>query len=363
MTVTVYIPAPFRNLAGNRSYVEAQGRTVEELLDDLGGRYPALRNLLRDDEDEIPAHINIYVNSHEIHTLQGKATPLKDGDEVAVIPAIAGGQVLTPEQVLRYSRHIVMPQVGPIGQRKLLAAKVLVVGAGGLGSPVNLYLALAGVGTLGIVDFDDVDLSNLQRQVLHHTHDVGRPKVESAKDTIAEHNPDVKVIPYREPLTSANAIEIISQYDIVVNGADNFATRYLVNDACYLAGKPLVDGAIFLFEGQAMVFIPGQGCYRCLFPAPPPPGLVPSCAEAGVLGMLPGVIGAIEAIEAAKLILGLGEPLVGRLLIFDALAMEFRQVKLRRDPKCPLCGDEPTIHELIDYEQFCGAPLPAHSGP
>jgi len=265
--------------------------------------------------------------------------------------------------VLRYSRHIVMPQVGPIGQRKLLAAKVLVVGAGGLGSPVNLYLALAGVGTLGIVDFDDVDLSNLQRQILHHTHDVGRPKVESAKDTIAEHNPDVKVIPYREPLTSANAIEIISQYDIVVNGADNFATRYLVNDACYLAGKPLVDGAIFLFEGQAMVFIPGQGCYRCLFPAPPPPGLVPSCAEAGVLGMLPGVIGAIEAIEAAKLILGLGEPLVGRLLIFDALAMEFRQVKLRRDPKCPLCGDEPTIHELIDYEQFCGAPLPAHSGP
>jgi len=243
-----------------------------------------------------------------------------------------------------------------------LAAKVLVVGAGGLGSPVNLYLALAGVGTLGIVDFDDVDLSNLQRQVLHHTHDVGRPKVESARDTIAEHNPDVKVVPYREPLTSANAIEIISQYDIVVNGADNFATRYLVNDACYLAGKPLVDGAIFLFEGQAMVFIPGQGCYRCLFPAPPPPGLVPSCAEAGVLGMLPGVIGAIEAIEAAKLILGLGEPLVGRLLIFDALAMEFRQVKLRRDPKCPLCGDEPTIHELIDYEQFCGAPFPAHSG-
>lgn len=361
MTVTVYIPTPFRSLTGNRSYVEAHGRTVEELLSDLGVRYPALRNLLRGDGDEIPAHINIYVNSHEIHTLQGRATPLKDGDEVAVIPAIAGGQVLTPEQVLRYSRHIIMPQVGPIGQRKLLAAKVLVVGAGGLGSPASLYLALAGVGTLGIVDFDDVDLSNLQRQILHHTHDVGRPKVESARETIAEHNPDVQIIPYREPLTSANAMEIISQYDIVVNGADNFATRYLVNDACYLAGKPLVDGAIFLFEGQAMVFIPGKGCYRCLFPAPPPPGLVPSCAEAGVLGMLPGVIGAIEAIEAVKLILGLGEPLVGRLLIFDALAMEFRQVKLRRDPKCPLCGDDPTIHELIDYEEFCGAPFPAHS--
>jgi len=361
MTVSVYVPTPFRGLTGNRSYVEAQACTVEELLDDLGARYPALRNLLGGDGGEVPAHINIYVNSHEIHTLQGKATPLKDGDEVAVIPAIAGGQVLTPDQVLRYSRHIIMPQVGPIGQRKLLAAKVLVVGAGGLGSPVSLYLALAGVGTLGIVDFDEVDLSNLQRQILHHTHDVGRPKVESARETIAAHNPDVQVVPLREPLTSANAIEIISQYDIVVNGADNFATRYLVNDACYLAGKPLVDGAIFLFEGQAMVFIPGQGCYRCLFPAPPPPGLVPSCAEAGVLGMLPGVIGAIEAIEAAKLILGLGEPLVGRLLIFDALAMEFRQVKLRRDPKCPLCGDDPTIHELIDYEEFCGAPFPAHS--
>jgi molybdopterin/thiamine biosynthesis adenylyltransferase/molybdopterin converting factor small subunit len=361
MSISVYIPTPFRGLTGNRSYVEAEGYTVEELLDDLGARHPALRNLLGANGDEIPAHINIYVNSHEIHTLQGKSTPLKDGDEVAVIPAIAGGQVFTPEQVERYSRHIIMPQVGPIGQRKLLAAKVLVVGAGGLGSPVNLYLALAGVGTLGIVDFDDVDLSNLQRQILHHTHDIGRPKVESARETIAEHNPDVKVIPYREPLTSANAIEIISQYDIVVNGADNFATRYLVNDACYLAGKPLVDGAIFLFEGQAMTFIPGQGCYRCLFPAPPPPGVVPSCAEAGVLGMLPGVIGAIEAIEAAKLILGLGEPLVGRLLIFDALAMEFRQVKLRRDPKCPLCGDNPTIHKLIDYEEFCGAPFPAHS--
>lgn len=361
MTVTVYIPMPFRSLTGNRSYVEAQGHTVHELLDDLGGRYPALRDMLWGEGDEIHAHINIYVNSHEIHTLQGKATPLKDGDEVAVIPAIAGGQVLTPEQVLRYSRHIVMSQVGPIGQRKLLGAKVLVVGAGGLGSPVSLYLALAGVGTLGIVDFDHVELSNLQRQILHHTHDIGRPKVESARETIADHNPDVRVIPYREPLTSQNAIDIISQYDFVVNGADNFATRYLVNDACYLAGKTLVDGAIFLFEGQATVFIPGQGCYRCLFPAPPPPGLVPSCAEAGVLGMLPGVIGAIEAIEAVKLILGIGESLAGSLLIFDALAMEFRQVKLRRDPKCPLCGDNPTIRELIDYEEFCGAPFPTHS--
>ncbi len=361
MTVEVRVTAGLQGLVGGERAVAAQGSTVGEALDELATRYPALRDVLWVNGDEIPAHIGVYVNSQEIRTLQGKATPLKDGDEVAVIPAIAGGQVLTPEQVLRYSRHIVMPQVGPIGQRKLMAAKVLIIGAGGLGSPAALYLALAGVGTLGIVDFDDVDLSNLQRQLLHHTHDVGRPKVDSARETIAEHNPDVQVVPYREPLTSANAIEIISQYDIVVNGADNFATRYLVNDACYLAGKPLVDGAIFLFEGQAMVFIPGQGCYRCLFPAPPPPGLVPSCAEAGVLGMLPGVVGAIEAIEAAKLILGLGEPLAGRLLIFDALEMEFRQVKLRRDPNCPLCGDNPTIHELIDYEEFCGVPFPAHS--
>src|SRR3972149_5128891 len=225
MTITVYIPTPFRSLTGNRCYVGAEGCTVEELLDDLGARPPALRNLLGGDGDEIPAHINIYVNSHEIHTLQGKATPLKDGDEVAVIPAIAGGQGAPPDQVLRYSRHIIMPQVGPIGQRKLLAAKVLVLGAGGLGSPVSLYLALAGVGTLGIVDFDDVDLSNLQRQMLHHTHDVGRPKVESARDTIAAHNPAGKIAPSREPLTSANAIEIMSGYDIVVNGADNFGTR------------------------------------------------------------------------------------------------------------------------------------------
>ncbi|MDP2949161.1 MAG: ubiquitin-like small modifier protein 1 [Chloroflexota bacterium] len=362
MTVSVYIPAPFRSLTGNRSYVESRGQTVGELLEELGAQFPGLREMLYNEADEIPAHINIYVNSQEIHSLQGKETPLKEGDEVAVIPAIAGGQVLTPEQVLRYSRHIIMSEVGPVGQRKLLGARVLIVGAGGLGSPAAVYLALAGVGTLGIVDFDEVELSNLQRQILHHTADVGRPKVESAQSTIALYNPDVRVVPHRQPLTAENALEIISQYDVVVNGADNFATRYLVNDACYLTGKPLVDGAIFLFEGQAMVFIAGQGCYRCLFPAPPPPGLVPNCAEAGVLGVLPGVIGSIQAIEAIKLILGIGESLVGRLLIFDALAMEFRQVKIRRDPRCPLCGDDPTIHELIDYEAFCGSPFASHDG-
>ena len=256
-----------------------------------------------------------------------------------------------------------MPQVGPAGQRKLMEAKVLVVGAGGLGGPAALYLALAGVGTIGIVDFDIVDLSNLQRQVLHQNDDVGKPKVESAKETLNAYNPDVNVVLHNTPLTSDNAMEIIPQYDIVVNGADNFTTRYLVNDASYFAGKTLVDGSILLFDGQATVFMPGNGCYRCLFPAPPPPGLVPSCAEAGVLGALTGVMGSIQAIEMIKQVLEIGESLVSRLLLFDALTMEFRIVKLRRDPKCPLCGDDPTITELIDYEGFCGAPFPGgHDG-
>ncbi len=263
-------------------------------------------------------------------------------------------QPFTPEQLKRYSRHIIMPQVGGTGQRKLLNAKVLLLGAGGLGSPTALYLAAAGVGTLGIVDFDVVDFSNLQRQILHDTNDVGRPKVLSAKETLNDINPDVKVVPYQLRLSSENIMEIIQDYDIVVDGSDNFATRYLVNDACYLAKKPCVHGSIFLFEGQAAVFEPGKGCYRCLYPSPPPPGMVPSCAEAGVFGVLPGIIGSIQAVETIKLILGVGEPLVNRLLIFDALDMSFRLVKLRQDPNCALCGTRPTIKELIDYEVFCG---------
>lgn len=266
---------------------------------------------------------------------------------------------LTPDQVKRYSRHILMPQVGSKGQRELLAARVLIVGAGGLGSPVALYLALAGVGTIGIVDFDVVELSNLQRQILHRQEDIGRPKVDSARDTLNAYNSDVNVVTHEAPLTSENAMEIISQYDIVVNGADNFPARYLVNDACYLSGKPLVDGSILLFDGQASVYLPGTGCYRCLFPSPPPPGMVPSCSEAGVLGALPGLVGSIQATETMKLILGAGEVLAGRLLIIDALSMEFRTVKLRRNPACPLCGDNPTVTELIDYEVFCGVPAAA----
>jgi adenylyltransferase/sulfurtransferase len=265
---------------------------------------------------------------------------------------------LTPDQVNRYSRHIIMSDVGSRGQRKLMQSKVLILGAGGLGSPSAIYLSLAGVGTVGLVDFDVVDLSNLQRQILHHTADVGRSKLQSARDTIHAFNPDVNVVLHETRLESHNAMEIISQYDMVVNGADNFATRYLVNDACYLAGKPLVDGSILIFDGQATVFIPGQGCYRCLFPSPPPPGMVPNCAEAGVLGALTGLVGSIQATEALKLILGIGESLSSRLLLIDALSMNFREVKIKRNPACPLCGDNPTVTELIDYEVFCGIAPP-----
>jgi adenylyltransferase/sulfurtransferase len=265
-------------------------------------------------------------------------------------------RIMTEEQVRRYSRHLILSEVGGAGQRKLLNSKVLLIGAGGLGSPAALYLAAAGVGTLGIVDFDLVDLSNLQRQILHHVHDVGRPKVQSAVDTIADLNPDVKVVPYQEALNSSNVRQIFSEYDVIVNGSDNFPTRYLANDACVFLKKPLVDGSIFKFEGQATVFLPGHGCYRCLYPAPPPAGVVPSCAEAGVLGVICGVIASIQGVEAIKLLLGLGDPLVGRLVFFDALAMEFRQVKFRRDPACPVCGDHPTITDLIDYQAFCGVP-------
>ncbi len=263
---------------------------------------------------------------------------------------------LAQDELLRYSRHLILPDVGVAGQQKLKAARVLLIGAGGLGSPAALYLAAAGVGTLGLVDFDNVDVTNLQRQILHGTKDVGRPKLVSARERIADVNPHVRLETYETALTSKNALDILSGYDIVVDGTDNFATRYLVNDACVLLGKPNVYGSIFRFEGQASVFaLPDGGgpCYRCLFPEPPPPGLVPSCAEGGVLGVLPGLVGTIQATEAIKLILGVGEPLAGRLLLVDTLAMQFRTVRVRKDPACPACGTR-EIRELIDYEQFCG---------
>jgi adenylyltransferase/sulfurtransferase len=372
----VYIPTVLRKITNGETRVEAAAGDVRELLDLLESRFPGLKGQLVDAQGNMHRFVNVYVNNREIDELGGLETPLREEDEVALIPAMAGGSdgsdqsgngaggapttrpggAFGPDQARRYARHLILPEIGGQGQRKLLASKVLLIGAGGLGSPAALYLAAAGVGTLGVVDFDVVDITNLHRQILHGHANIGKPKVDSARERLADVNPDVNVVAHPEGITSVNAFEIISQYDIVVNGCDNFTTRYLVNDACYLLKKPLVDGSIFRFEGQATVFLPGKGCYRCLFPAPPPPGSVPSCAEAGVLGVLPGIVGTIQAIETIKLILDLGEPLVNRLLLFDSLAMEFREVKIRRDPECPLCGDNPSIHELIDYVEFCGAP-------
>jgi molybdopterin/thiamine biosynthesis adenylyltransferase/rhodanese-related sulfurtransferase len=264
---------------------------------------------------------------------------------------------LSNEEIARYSRHLIMPEVALDGQKKLKQARVLTIGAGGLGSPLAMYLAAAGIGTIGIVDFDVVDESNLQRQIIHGTSDLGRPKMESARDRIQDINPNVHVVAFEEALTSENALEIFEDFDVIVDGTDNFPTRYLVNDACVLTGKPNVYGSIFRFEGQASVFYAEEGpCYRCLYPEPPPPGLVPSCAEGGVLGILPGAIGTIQATETVKLILGIGEPLIGRLLLYDALSMRFREMKLRKDPGCPVCGENPTVTELIDYQEFCGIP-------
>jgi adenylyltransferase/sulfurtransferase len=278
--------------------------------------------------------------------------------ENAVLPA------LTPQEIRRYSRHLIMPEVGTQGQQKLKAAKVLMVGTGGLGSPLGMYLAAAGVGTMGLVEFDTVDESNLHRQLLYGASDVGRPKIEAAMERLNEVNPHVELVPHHVRLDSSNALDIARDYDLVVDGTDNFPTRYLVNDTCVLLGKPNVYGSIFRFEGQVSVFWAEKGpCYRCLFPEPPPPGLVPSCAEGGVLGVLPGIIGSLQANEVIKLIIGKGEPLIGRLVLFDALRLKFRELKLRKNPECPVCGEHPTITSLIDYEQFCGIGQEEDLGP
>ncbi|MBL6765707.1 MAG: molybdopterin-synthase adenylyltransferase MoeB [Verrucomicrobiae bacterium] len=272
---------------------------------------------------------------------------------------------LDNDEIRRYSRHLILPEVGMAGQKKLKATSVLCIGAGGLGSPIAMYLAAAGIGRIGLVDFDEVDFSNLQRQILHGTDDVGRSKADSAKETLNGINPNCQIDVHKTMITSANAMELIKPYDIVVDGTDNFPTRYLTNDACVLLGKPNVYGSIFRFEGQASVFAPSKGgpCYRCLYPEPPPPGMVPSCAEGGVLGVLPGIIGCIQATEIIKLALGQGTPLIGRLMLYNALDMKFREVKLRRDPACPICGDNPTVTELIDYEMFCGIQPAAEIDP
>jgi adenylyltransferase/sulfurtransferase len=360
----ILIPTPLRQYAGNQSEVELSGATVGELLDALSRQHGELRRHLYSDAGKLRSFVNVYVNDEDIRHLEKEATPVGAQDTISIVPSIAGGATapadtasLSKEEILRYSRHLIIPEIGMEGQLKLKRAKVLLIGAGGLGSPLALYLAAAGVGRIGLVDFDVVDFTNLQRQVIHQTADVGRKKLDSAIESMSAINPHVRLDRFDTALTSENALGILKDYDIVVDGTDNFPTRYLVNDACVLLGKPNVYGSIFRFEGQATVFAyQGGPCYRCLYPEPPPPGLVPSCAEGGVLGILPGLIGLVQATEAVKLIAGIGEPLVGRLLLYDALAMRFRELKVRRDPECPVCGDHPTIRQLIDYHQFCGVP-------
>ncbi len=371
MAVTVLIPTPLRPFVGGKDALELEGGNVGEVLDRLTSAHGALRPHLFADDGRLRSFVNVYVNDRDIRQLAQRDTRVAAGDTVSIIPSIAGGTAvadvlpkLSHEEILRYSRHLILPDVGLEGQRKLKAARVLLIGAGGLGSPAALYLAAAGVGTLGIVDFDVVDKTNLQRQILHGTETLGMPKLESARRRIEDLNPNVQVETFETRLTSANALDILREFDVVADGTDNFPTRYLVNDACVLLGKPNVYGSIFRFEGQASVFYAKEGpCYRCLYAEPPPPGLVPSCAEGGVLGVLPGIIGSIQAMETIKLVLGRGETLVGRLLLFDALRLKFRELKLERDPDCPVCGRKPTITSLIDYEAFCGVGSePAYDG-
>jgi adenylyltransferase/sulfurtransferase len=364
--MNIHIPTPLRPYADKKATVAVEGRTVAEALSQLVAHHPDLRRHLYGEDGRLRAFVNVYVNDEDIRYLEKESTSLKESDTLSIVPSIAGGSTATAradrpgpalsnEEILRYSRHLIMPEVGLEGQQRLKAARVLCIGAGGLGSPLTLYLAAAGVGTIGVVDFDVVDVTNLQRQVIHSTRDVGRPKLESAAEKLRGLNPFLDIQTFETRLTSDNALSLFRDFDIVVDGTDNFPTRYLVNDACVLTGRPNVYGSIFRFEGQASVFATKDGpCYRCLYPEPPPPGLVPSCAEGGVLGILPGLVGVIQATEAVKLILGSGEPLVGRLLLVDALSMRFRELKLRKNPECPACGRNPTITRLVDYEAFCG---------
>lgn len=356
----VILPSALRPYAEKRESVEIEARTIEELIRALTERFPDLRKHLLTEDGKLRSFVNLYVNDEDVRHLQQGATTLQKTDVISIVPSIAGGVTaaaphLSRQEILRYSRHLIMPEVAMEGQLKLKNAKVAVIGAGGLGAPLGLYLAAAGVGRLGLVDFDRVDMTNLQRQVAFGSSDVGRPKTEAARDRLQDLNPDIEITTHDVRLTAENATEILRDYDIVADGTDNFPTRYLVNDACVLLGKPNVYASIFRFEGQVSVFgLPDGPCYRCLYPEPPPPGLVPSCAEGGVLGVLPGIVGAMQACETIKLILGKGEPLKGRLLLFDAMQMSFRLLKLRKNPACPICGPNRSIHTLVDYDQFCG---------
>ncbi len=375
----IHIPTPLRIYVDNRTALDVDGGTVGEALNDLVSTHPKIKQHLYDEQGKLRSFVNVYRNDDDIRYLDRENTTLSDGDELSIVPSIAGGveapaepveqpgparvaaaargETLTSEEIRRYSRHLTLPEFGMEGQRKLKASSVFLVGAGGLGSPLALYLAAAGVGRIGVIDFDVVDETNLQRQVLHGTKDVGRKKLDSARDRIKDINPLVEVETYETALSSENALDIIKDYDVVADGTDNFPTRYLVNDACVLLGIPNVYASIFRFEGQVSVFGMEDGpCYRCVYEQPPPPGLVPSCAEGGVLGVLPGFVGTLQATEVIKVLTGIGEPLIGRLLIIDALDMKFRTLKIRKNPDCPVCGDHPTQTELIDYQEFCGIP-------
>jgi molybdopterin/thiamine biosynthesis adenylyltransferase/rhodanese-related sulfurtransferase/molybdopterin converting factor small subunit len=369
---TVKVPTPLRAVAGGSAELSLDASTVSGVVEKLTNHFPPLKRHLYTSGGAPGNFVTLYLNGRDIRELRRGGTTLKDGDVVSIVPAIAGGSPDLPaasssstplgaavplvrDDLIRYSRHLLLPEVGMAGQKKLRASKVLLIGAGGLGSPAALYLAAAGVGEIGLVDFDRVDASNLQRQIQYSTSDVGRPKLEAATERLTALNPGVHVTPHEERLTSTNALEVLRPYDVIVDGTDNFPTRYLVNDACVLLSKPNVYGSIYRFEGQASVFDARRGpCYRCLFPEPPPPDLVPSCAEAGVLGVLPGLVGTIQATETIKLLLQIGQPLVGRLLLFDALEMRFRELELRKDPECRLCSPHATQKELIDYAEFCG---------
>lgn len=375
---TVLIPTTLRSFTNHRSELELEGGTVGEVIQALAEEYPETKKAIFDEEGKPRAFVNVFVGDKNIKTLDGYDTKVGDGDEIMLIPAIAGGKAedsiidadrkekLTNDEITRYSRHLLLQEVGVKGQKRLKAAKVLIAGLGGLGAPLVQYLAAAGVGTIGLLDFDEVEASNLQRQVIHGTRDIGRPKAASAKDAIKAINPLVKVETYHLLLTAENALDIISGYDVVADATDNYKARYLINDACVLLGKPDVFGAMYQFEGQASVYYAKEGpCYRCLYQSPPPAGLVPSCAEGGVVGVLPGIIGTIQANEIIKLIVGGGRPLIGRLLTLDAWKMKFHELKIEKNPDCPICGKHPVITELeeYDYEEFCGLKKPEEEEP
>jgi len=366
MSVKILIPTALRQFSKNNDTIELTGEDVEEIFHNLTNQYSDLKRHLYNEKDQLRNFVNVYVNNEDIRYFEKTNTKVKSGDIISIVPSIAGGSAIkdkgtyndesfSKEEIERYSRHLIMPEVALEGQKKLRSASVLIIGMGGLGSPLSMYLSAAGVGRMGIVDFDVVDFTNLQRQVIYSTENVGKSKLESARKRLKGINPHIRIDTHETRLTSENTLELFENYDIIIDGTDNFPTRYLVNDACVLLGKPNVYGSIFRFEGQVSVFYAKEGpCYRCLYPEPPPPGLVPSCAEGGVLGILPGTIGLLQATEAVKLILGKGSPLIGRLLLYDALEATYRELKLKKDPNCPICSERTSIHSLIDYEEFCG---------